>query len=92
MNLVRGQKDYQTVAKDVNANAGTMGEGRVPLVCCRQNQSRRRPSPDAAVVFLKRKGVRVMAGRVLIQAGVRAGMKVDYFLGRLGNQLEFVQF
>lgn len=56
------------------------------------NQSRRRPSPDAAVVFLKRKGVRVMAGPVLIQAGVRAGMKVDYFLGRLGNQLEFVQF
>ena len=92
MNLVRGQKDYQTVAKDVNANAGTMREGRVPLMCCRQTQSPRRPSPDAAVAFLKRKGVRVMAGPVLIQAGVRAGMKVDYFLDPLGNQLEFVQF
>jgi hypothetical protein len=32
MNRVRGQKDYQTVAKGVNANAGTMREGRVLLL------------------------------------------------------------
>ena len=69
MNLVRGKKDYQTVAKDVNANAGTMREDE-----CRSSAAVKTnrvgghhlafkvKDLDAAVAFLKRKGVRVMAG------------------------------
>ncbi len=48
---------------------------------------------DAAVAFLKRKGVRVMTGLIVVQEGVvRAGMKADYLLDASGNQFELVPF
>ncbi len=44
------------------------------------------------LAFLEHKDVRVMAGPIVVQEGVRAGMKANYFLDTSGKQLELAPF
>lgn len=47
---------------------------------------------DAALSFLRERGVRVMAGPIAIDSGPCAGLRVNYFLDPFGNQLELVEY
>jgi catechol 2,3-dioxygenase-like lactoylglutathione lyase family enzyme len=47
---------------------------------------------DAAVKYLTSRGVRVMAGPIVVSAGPMAGLRARYFLDPWGNQLELVEY
>jgi len=47
---------------------------------------------DAALAFLRERGVAVMDGPIAIADGPCAGLRVNYFLDPFGNQLELVQY
>jgi len=47
---------------------------------------------DAALEFLRERGVRLMAGPIEITDGPCAGLRVNYFLDPFGNQLELVEY
>ena len=47
---------------------------------------------DAAVNYLRDKGVEVMAGPTALQDGPCAGLRFIYFLDPWGNQLELVEY
>jgi len=47
---------------------------------------------DAALAYLREKGLRVMAGPIVLTDGPCAGLRVNYFLDPWGNQLELVEY
>jgi len=47
---------------------------------------------DAAAEYLRKKGVRVMEGPVVLNDGPCAGLRLNYFLDPWGNQLELVEY
>lgn len=47
---------------------------------------------DDALAFLRERGVKVMAGPIVIDSGPCAGLRVNYFLDPFGNQLELVEY
>ena len=47
---------------------------------------------DAAVKYLSARGVRMMAGPIVVHEGRMAGMRARYFLDPWGNQLELVEY
>ena len=49
-------------------------------------------SLDAAKAYLVERGVRVMAGPIVLDQGPCAGFRANYFLDPWGNQLELVEY
>ncbi len=47
---------------------------------------------EVAVAHLRSRGVRVMAGPIVVSEGPAAGLRVNYFLDPWGTQLELVEF
>jgi catechol 2,3-dioxygenase-like lactoylglutathione lyase family enzyme len=47
---------------------------------------------DAALAFLRARGVAVMDGPIVIDEGPCAGLRVNYFLDPFGNQWELVEY
>jgi glyoxylase I family protein len=47
---------------------------------------------EVAKAYLAEKGLRVMAGPIVIPEGPCAGMKTNYFLDPWGNQLELIEY
>ncbi len=47
---------------------------------------------DIALEFLRERGVKLMDGPIVIDAGPCAGLRVNYFLDPFGNQLELVEY
>ncbi|WP_339139311.1 hypothetical protein [Kerstersia gyiorum] len=47
---------------------------------------------DAAIEFLRQRGLPLMEGPIVIRDGPCAGLRVQYFLDPFGNQLELVEY
>lgn len=47
---------------------------------------------EAAKEYLAARGLRLMAGPIIIEQGPCAGMRVNYFLDPWGNQLEIMEY
>ncbi|CAM3748707.1 glyoxylase I family protein [Kerstersia gyiorum] len=47
---------------------------------------------DAAIEFLRQRGLPLMEGPIVISDGPCAGLRVQYFLDPFGNQLELVEY
>ncbi len=47
---------------------------------------------DAALAYLRDRGLKVMDGPIVLDDGPCAGLRVNYFLDPFGNQLELVEY
>jgi catechol 2,3-dioxygenase-like lactoylglutathione lyase family enzyme len=47
---------------------------------------------DAAIAYLRERGLRVLAGPTLLPEGPAAGLRFNYFLDPWGNHLELVEY